>query len=228
MAKNGLFQPILTMVQKSRKSTPQTGNTRVAPDQPTLYPSSTNYFKGLCNLVPSESLASARHGFAMWGQDAKIGKIGHLGGPARVGFRGDLVKPSLEPRTLISPLVAGIRPLACSHDGCLLFPDEMVAQPGRKQPERQNLATWHAPQVAKLQARPDEQIRNSSAIDPWSYPTKIFSCSWPGALPHGDMGFPNWPEMTKTAKIHRSGPHSRSHLSMTMASNNLIKVAVDT
>ena len=44
-------------------------------------------------------------GVATWGQDAKIGKIGHLGWPARVGFRGGLVKPSLDPRALVSPLV---------------------------------------------------------------------------------------------------------------------------
>ena len=41
----------------------------------------------------------------MWGQDAKIGNIGHLGWPARVGIRNDLVRPSLDPRALPSPLV---------------------------------------------------------------------------------------------------------------------------
>ena len=31
------------------------------------------------NLIPSEVPASGRHGFAKWGQDAKITKIGRLG-----------------------------------------------------------------------------------------------------------------------------------------------------
>ena len=33
-------------------------------------------FGALTNLVPSESPASGRHGFAMWRHDAKITKIG--------------------------------------------------------------------------------------------------------------------------------------------------------
>ena len=41
----------------------------------------------------------------MLSQDAEIGKIGHLGRPARVGFCGDVVEPSLVPRGFISPLV---------------------------------------------------------------------------------------------------------------------------
>ena len=49
--------------------------------------------------------ASWRQGVVTPGQDAAIGKIGHLGWPARVGLRGDLFKPSLDPRALITPLV---------------------------------------------------------------------------------------------------------------------------
>ena len=33
--------------------------------------------------------------------------------------------------------------------------------------------------------------------------------------------------MAKTAKMGRDGPHSRSHISMVMARNNLTKVAID-
>ena len=40
------------------------------------------------------------------------------------------------------------RGLPCCHVGCLLFPEGMVTQRGRKEQERQNLATWHAPLVA--------------------------------------------------------------------------------
>ena len=42
----------------------------------TLCPSSTNYLEPSPNLVPSEVPASGRHGFAKWGHDAKITKIG--------------------------------------------------------------------------------------------------------------------------------------------------------
>ena len=35
--------------------------------------------------------------------------------------------------------------------------------------------------------RPEEQIRNSRAIDPWSYATRIPTYSSVGFLPHGDM-----------------------------------------
>ena len=42
----------------------------------TLCPSSTNSLEPSPNLVPSEAPASGHHGFAKWGHDAKITKIG--------------------------------------------------------------------------------------------------------------------------------------------------------
>ena len=102
---NGLFQPILTLAQKSSKVTPQLGCTRTGAKQATLYPSTTNPLEAVCNLVPPDSLVSRRHRVATWGQDAKIRKIGHLGWPARVGIHGDLVRPSGDSRALGSPLV---------------------------------------------------------------------------------------------------------------------------
>ena len=44
-------------------------------------------------------------GVAPLGGDAKIGQIGHLGRPVRVGICGNRVKPSLDSRAWISPLV---------------------------------------------------------------------------------------------------------------------------
>ena len=41
----------------------------------------------------------------MWGQDAKIGKMGHLRWPTRVGSHGDLVRPTFHQRASISPLI---------------------------------------------------------------------------------------------------------------------------
>ena len=104
-AENRLFHPILTMAQKSQKSNPRLGHTRAEAKQPTGYPSITNSLEALINLVSPESLASCRHGVTTSGQDAKIGKFGLLRRPTRICFRGDLVKPSLDPRPLISALV---------------------------------------------------------------------------------------------------------------------------
>ena len=56
-------------------------------------------------LVPPVSPVSCCLGVAAWGQDANIAEIGRLGQPARVGFRGDLVKRSIVLPALISPLV---------------------------------------------------------------------------------------------------------------------------
>ena len=93
------------MAQKSPKLTPQLGHTRAGAKQPTGYPSITNSPEALINLVSPEFLASWRHGVTTSGQDAKIGKFGLLGRPTRVCLRGDLVKPRLDPRPLISALV---------------------------------------------------------------------------------------------------------------------------
>ena len=95
-AETGLFQPDLTWAHKSPKLTPLQGLTRAGAKHPTLCHASTNSLKALCNLVPSDPLASWCHGVAMWGQDAKIGKVGRFRRPTRVGFRDNLVKPSLD------------------------------------------------------------------------------------------------------------------------------------
>ena len=60
--------------------------------------------EALCNLVPSESSASRRHSVAMWGLDAKIGKIGRFGRPTRIGFRGGQVEPGQNSWAFIPPL----------------------------------------------------------------------------------------------------------------------------
>ena len=104
-AENGLFQPIWTLAQKNSKLTPEPGHTRAGAQHPTPNTSSRNPLEALCYLVPSDSQASWRHGVATWGQDAQVGKISHLELPTRVGFRGDLVKPSFDSRALTSPLV---------------------------------------------------------------------------------------------------------------------------
>ena len=91
------------------KNDPQGGHTRVGAKQPTLYPLSTDSPEALCNLAPPESHVSSRPGVATWGQDAEIGKIGHLRWPTRVGFCGDLVKPSLDLQALTPSLVSCIR-----------------------------------------------------------------------------------------------------------------------
>ena len=59
-------------------------------------------------------------------------------------------------------------------------------------------------------AGPEEEILKVRAIDPWSYATRIIPFFWLAPLPHGDMVFPTWPKMAKTAKIGRNSPHSRS------------------
>ena len=71
-------------------------------------------------------------------------------------------------------------------------------------------------------------LPTSRANDPWSYAARIVTPSWLGPLPRGDMVFPTWPKMAKTVKIWLNGPHSRSLVSMVMASKNLTIVAIDT
>ena len=71
-------------------------------------------------------------------------------------------------------------------------------------------------------------MRNSRAIDPWSYATRIATPFWLGPLLHGDMMFQTWPKMSKIAENGRNGPHSQSHMSMDTASNNLTEIAIDT
>ena len=78
VAENGLFQPKLTLAQKSPKLTPPPDPPVVGTRQPTLCPSSTNPPEPSPNLVPSEVTASGHHGFVKWGHDAKITKIGTI------------------------------------------------------------------------------------------------------------------------------------------------------
>ena len=72
----GCFQPKLILARKTQKLTPCPDQPEVGTRQLTLCPSSTNSLEPSPNLVPSESPASGRHGFATWGHDAKITKIG--------------------------------------------------------------------------------------------------------------------------------------------------------
>ena len=69
---------------------------------------------------------------------------------------------------------------------------------------------------------------NTRTIDSWTYATRRATSFWLAPLGSGDMVFPNWPKMAKTVKIGLNGPHSRSHISMAMASNTLCKVDIDT
>ena len=105
VAENGLFQPQLILAQKSPKLTPRLDLPEVGTRQLTLCPSSPNSLEPSPNLVPSEVPASGHHGFVKWGHDCQNGKIGRLGRRSRVEKLGDFVAPSLDSRSLISPLV---------------------------------------------------------------------------------------------------------------------------
>ena len=76
VAENGLFQPKLTLAQKSPKLTPRPDPPEVGTRQLTLCPSNTNPLEPSPNLVPSEVPTSGHHGFVKWGHDAKITKFG--------------------------------------------------------------------------------------------------------------------------------------------------------
>ena len=76
VAENGLFQPKLTLAQKSPKLTPRPDPPEVGTRQLTPCPSSTSSLEPSPNLVPSEVQASGHHRFVKWGHDAKITKIG--------------------------------------------------------------------------------------------------------------------------------------------------------
>ena len=62
VAENGLFQPKLTLAQKSPNLTPCPDPPEVRTRQLTLRPSSTNSLEPSPNLVPSEVPASGHHG----------------------------------------------------------------------------------------------------------------------------------------------------------------------
>ena len=72
VAENGLFQLRLILARKTPKLTPRPDQPEVGTRQLTLCPSSTNSLEPSLNLRPSESPASGRHSFAMWGHGAKI------------------------------------------------------------------------------------------------------------------------------------------------------------
>ena len=100
--KNGLFQPILTMAQKSPKLTAQAGRTRAGANP---VPFQYQLLRGPMQLgscrFPGIVAPRGRH----VGSGCRIGKISHVGWLSRVGFRGDPIKPSLDSRACISPLV---------------------------------------------------------------------------------------------------------------------------
>ena len=145
--------------------------------------------------------------------------------PTRVGFCGDLVKPSLDSRALISPrscasgfgLPSRWLPAVPRGDG------RASGQKTARKAKSGDVATTVR---CITPARPEEQIRSSRA-DPLSYATGISTPFWLGPLPHGDMVSPNWPKMAKTATIGRKSPHPGSHIPMVMASNDLTKVGRD-
>ena len=64
------------LARKTPKLTPCPDQPEVGTRQPTLCPSRTIFLEPSPNLAPSQSPASGRQGFAMWGHDAKITKIG--------------------------------------------------------------------------------------------------------------------------------------------------------
>ena len=218
---NGLFRPILPLAQKGPELTPQSGHTSAGAKQRTPYTSSTNVLEALCNLVPADSLASWRH------RDAKIGKFGHLGWPTRVGFCGDLVKPNLDSRASVFLWSRASGFGLVSHWLLAVSRGDGRAM-GQRAAEKAKLCNVARTVSSITVSRLEQQIQNSRAIDRWSYATRIATLSWLGPLPHGDMVSPTWPQMAKKAKISRNGSHSRSHISILMASKNLTKVGIDT
>ena len=94
-AENGLFQPILTLVQKSTKLTPRLGHTRAGAKQRTLYPSSTNSLAVLCNLAPPASLVSWRQGSPLGVKMLKLAKAAISGGRPGLAFVAILSGPAL-------------------------------------------------------------------------------------------------------------------------------------
>ena len=71
-----LFQPKLILAPKTPKLTPRPDHPEVGTRQLTPCPSSKKSLVLTPDLAPSEVPALGRHGFAMWGHDAKITKIG--------------------------------------------------------------------------------------------------------------------------------------------------------
>ena len=177
----------------------------------------------LCNLAPPVFLAFWRHGVATWGQDAKIGEIGRLGWVATVGFPGVLVEPSLDSRALMSPLVL----FGLLSRWLLTVRGGDGHTTGEKKARIAKLGNVARTVSCITPARPNKQIQKPRALDPYSFATEIALHFGIGPLPHGDMVFPAWRKMAKTAKIGQNGPHSRSHISMEMASSNLTKVPID-
>ena len=73
-AENGLVEANLTLAKKRLTLSHCSGHMRAGARQRILYPLSTKRLKVLCNLIPSDPLASWSHGVAKWGQDAKMSK----------------------------------------------------------------------------------------------------------------------------------------------------------
>ena len=159
-----------------------------------------------------------RHGVAKWGQGAKIGKIGRLGRPTRVCFRGQLVGPNHDSQVFIYPYVLCIGLWLAVTLASYCSPGD---RHGTWQKTGRNAQLGNVDRTVSCitPARLEEQIRKRRANDSWSYTTRIALFLRLGALPHGDMVFPTSPKMVKTAKLGRNCPYPQSHTSMAMANN---------
>ena len=223
----GCFSPTLLWLKKNPKLTPHSGRAWADTKQQTLHSSSNTFLKAPCNLVPSFSPACWSHLVAMWGQDARTRKIERLGRPTRVGSWGDPCKPSSNAPCLILPLAL------CFGIG-LAVPLAAYCAPRDGHATEHNTAKKAEFGVMGCTvccippAGREEQIPKPRAMESGSYTTGIVLSFWLDTLPQGDMVFTTWPKMAKTAKFGRNGPHSRSHISMAMASNKLSKVSIGT
>ena len=127
------------------------GDTRVGVKPPTLYPSTTNSLKALCQLVPSDSPASWSHGVTNWGQNAKIGKIDRLRRPTRVGSCGDQVEAIFH-----TPFDTVHWGLTCSHAGSLASSGDGHVN-AQKTAKHAKLCYMGIPVCCKSPTMPEEQ-----------------------------------------------------------------------
>ena len=123
-AKNGLFQAFLTLAKTTSEVDPSASPYQRRGEATNPVSFEYELFRTPVQIdCPGISGALAPR-VATWGQDAKIGKMSNPGWPARVSFRSNLVKPRLDPRALISPLVPCI-------EVCLAVPLAAYCSPRR-------------------------------------------------------------------------------------------------
>ena len=157
-----------------------------------------------------------------WASNAKLQKLGRLGRPARVGFRGDVLGARAQFNLVPCIGVWLTVTLTCccsrrgwSRDGAENSKTCKVVQCG----EHHKLNICKHATGANANTWGDRTLVIS---------TRIAFSFLLGTLLHGDMAFQIWPKMAQTAKVGRNHPHSRYHTPMIIVSNNLNKDATDT